>query len=88
MTHSFPVTLSRTYARSKYSKDTMILYNVDKFSVLSRSAEVVYSRTSSSKFIALCGVGRLSTSWQLATIYGPPYGQLAAWKILHRGRPN
>jgi len=33
----------------------MILYNVAKFSVRSRSALVVYSRTSSSRFIVASG---------------------------------
>lgn len=50
-TYSLPVTESRTYALSRYSKLTIIEYSVARFSVRSRSAEVVYSRASSSRFI-------------------------------------
>jgi uncharacterized membrane protein len=48
-THSDAGTESRTYARSRYSKDTMIPNNVANSPYFSRSALFVYSLTSSSK---------------------------------------
>ncbi len=48
-THSAAVTESRTYARSRYSSATTIPKSVASMPNRSRSALVVYSRTSSSK---------------------------------------
>lgn len=55
-THSFPLTLSLTYALSRYSKLTIMLYSVAIFSARSLSDAVVYNLTSSSRFMLMFGL--------------------------------
>lgn len=69
--HSLPETLSRTYALSRYSSETIIEYNVARFSVFSRSADVVYRRTSSSRFIVVIRIAahaELRSVWFLVVV--------------------
>jgi hypothetical protein len=49
MTYSLLLTLSLTYALSRYSKLTISSYKVEKFSILRCSELDVHSRTSSSR---------------------------------------
>ena len=74
MTYSFPVTESLTYALSRYSKLTIIEYNVARFSVFSRSADVVYGLTSSSRFIGSCNLDKLKSA-RMDAILHPSHGR-------------